>query len=153
MVDLRSLLEERCEDDMPSMPMSPSSSDSHLFLILDKGLHSFPWESLPCLANSSVSRLPSLDYLRDRLQLRNYKSYKDNSSYPGLTVDGRKLFYLLNPGGDLLHTQREFHDLLQAKKWAGIVGKAPMEEEMRRQLSTQDLFLWVVCGRGVGNLV
>ncbi|GAP89677.1 putative peptidase family C50 [Rosellinia necatrix] len=40
----------------------------HTILILDKSLHVFPWESLPCLQGLAVSRVPSLDYLRRAIQ-------------------------------------------------------------------------------------
>ncbi|KAI0024813.1 peptidase family C50-domain-containing protein [Xylariomycetidae sp. FL0641] len=36
----------------------------HTILILDKPLHVFPWESLPCLQGAAVSRAPSLACLR-----------------------------------------------------------------------------------------
>ncbi|KAK3072488.1 hypothetical protein LTS18_014626, partial [Coniosporium uncinatum] len=39
----------------------------HTIFILDKNLHAFPWESLPCLAGLSVSRLPSMEALRTRI--------------------------------------------------------------------------------------
>ncbi|KAI2630901.1 peptidase family C50-domain-containing protein [Hypoxylon sp. NC1633] len=38
--------------------------DVHTILILDKSLHTFPWESLPCMQGQAVSRVPSLDCLR-----------------------------------------------------------------------------------------
>ncbi|EAA27354.1 hypothetical protein GE21DRAFT_4503 [Neurospora crassa] len=37
---------------------------AHTILMLDKALHVFPWESLPCLQNLAVSRMPSLGCLR-----------------------------------------------------------------------------------------
>lgn len=36
----------------------------HTILLLDKSLHVFPWESLPCLQDCAVSRMPSLVCLR-----------------------------------------------------------------------------------------
>lgn len=139
MVDLRSLLEERSDEASQEHDML-SSSDLHLFLVLDKGLHSFPWESLPCLANISVSRLPSLDFLQDRLDSSKHQ-HSNAGVHPGLKIDQKKAFYVLNPGGDLKHTQREFQNLLENGGWSGIVERAPMEEELRRSLSTQDIFL------------
>ncbi|KAJ1337665.1 separase [Microdochium nivale] len=37
---------------------------AHTILIVDKALHIFPWESLPCMEGSAVSRIPSLACLR-----------------------------------------------------------------------------------------
>ena len=50
-----------------SAAQSASSSTPHTILMLDNSLHGFPWESLPCLQKLSVSRLPSLAALRERL--------------------------------------------------------------------------------------
>lgn len=40
---------------------------THTILILDNALHAFPWESLPCMQGCSVSRVPSLAYLRQAI--------------------------------------------------------------------------------------
>ena len=40
---------------------------SHTILILDKSLQALPFESIPLLRSRSVSRMPSLPFLRDRL--------------------------------------------------------------------------------------
>ncbi|KAK4995892.1 separin protein, partial [Cryomyces antarcticus] len=39
----------------------------HTILVLDKRLHAFPWESMPCMDGLSVSRVPSMGALRDRI--------------------------------------------------------------------------------------
>jgi hypothetical protein len=44
-----------------------------MVLILDQNLQAFPWESLPCLEGQSVSRLPSLECLRERLLFQRRK--------------------------------------------------------------------------------
>jgi len=46
---------------------STSSEDKHTILILDKALHAFPWESLPCMDGLAASRLPSLECLKERI--------------------------------------------------------------------------------------
>jgi len=78
----------------------------HVILILDKALHMFPWESLPCLRGQSVSRLPSLGSLMERI----VDSPIDGASWP--TVAPIKGFYVLNPEGDLTHTQSQFDNTL-----------------------------------------
>lgn len=130
-VDLRTILEERVQ---AKPPVPPSS---HLFLILDRELHSFPWESLPSFGDRSVSRLPSLSFLRDRLE-----AHKENPVFSdAISINREKVFYVLNPGDDLAPTQREFSDWLQQSTWSGITGRKPMEEEMKRGLAGADLFL------------
>ena len=132
-VDVRTVLDEYLQAKAPPPP------NQHLFLILDKELHSFPWESLPSLAGQSVSRLPSLSFLRDRLEL-----YKRSPTFlNAISIDSKKVFYTLNPGSDLVSTQKEFSEWLTATGWTGIIGRKPMEEEIRKALSRHDLFLCV----------
>ncbi len=44
---------------------SPESEEAppHTVLVLDRALHVFPWESLPCMRDLAVSRVPSLAHL------------------------------------------------------------------------------------------
>ncbi|GAA6064363.1 hypothetical protein JCM10212_005877 [Sporobolomyces blumeae] len=142
-VDLREALEEL--HGTKSAPKGTPDPDEHTFLILDKALRSFPWESLPCLLGRSVSRLPSLSFLRDRLDLASSLTEGDPTTYE-ITVDPRRSAFVLNPGGDLKNTQSTFEPWLSERsknaKWSGIVGRAPQEEEMRSALASKDLFLY-----------
>jgi separase len=80
--------------------------DEHVILVLDKTVQMLPWESIPSLRGRSVSRLPSLSFLRDRLtQLSG-----DEST---VTADGDSLAYVLNPGGDLVSTEKKFRSMLE----------------------------------------
>ena len=134
-VDLRAALDEYLQ---AAHPLA-SGDDDHLFLVLDKSLHLFPWESLPSMQSRSISRLPSLSFLQDRLELR--KHLATDSNYPGIIIDPRSTYYALNPGGDLKHTQNEFGSWLASQGWSGIAGRRPMEEELKRALASHDLFL------------
>jgi separase len=78
----------------------------HVILILDKSLHLFPWESMPCLRGRSVSRLPSLGSLIERT----VDSPVEGPTWP--TVAANRGFYILNPSGDLTHTQSQFENTL-----------------------------------------
>ena len=120
---------------------------NHTVLILDKSLHMFPWESLPCLQGFPVCRVPSLECLRERvLQFRTDKT--------GKAADGHRInrnhgSYILNPGGDLQTTQGTFNeDLSKLKGWTGIVNREPSEEEFKESLSSNDLFLYFGHGSG-----
>ena len=83
-----------------------ASKREHVILILDKGLHMFPWESLPCLRGRSVSRLPSLGSLMERT----VNSPIDGASWP--SVNPNRGFFVLNPERDLTHTQLQFENNL-----------------------------------------
>jgi hypothetical protein len=96
-------------------------TNDHVILILDKNLQMFPLESTPILLNQSVSRLPCLSFLRDRIiYARAHESrdaYEDfgpiHSEWKDLSVSRKSAFYVLNPSGDLQDTQKEFEPLFK----------------------------------------
>ncbi len=55
--------------------------DHHIFLVLDKDTAPFPWESMPILRNRAVSRIPSMAFLQDRLELA--KVFQSESRHRG----------------------------------------------------------------------
>ncbi|KAJ5318916.1 uncharacterized protein N7506_011620 [Penicillium brevicompactum] len=114
----------------------------HTVLVLDKALHLFPWESLPCLQGYPVCRVPSLECLRDRiLQFRKSPS--------GAVVDRKSGSFVLNPTGDLRTTQTTFEqDLSKFKSWNAIIQREPTEDEFRDSLETKGLFLYFGHGSG-----
>ncbi|KAJ5176501.1 Separin [Penicillium canariense] len=117
-------------------------SPSHTVLVLDKALHLFPWESLPCLQGFPVCRVPSLECLRQRVL-----QFRDSQS--GVVVDRSSGSYLLNPTGDLRTTQVTFEgDLSKLDYWTGIVNREPSEDEFRASLESKDLFLYFGHGSG-----
>lgn len=145
-VDLRSALEE-----LHGVTVAPHvSTDPHLFLILDKAVQSFPWESIPCLRGRSISRIPSLAFLRDRMDLASSRVGSVSSRDYGheITVDTSKTSFLLNPGGDLKTTQSTFEPWLKKQQdnagWSGIIARVPSDEEVKVALSSSELFLFVL---------
>lgn len=131
-------------DAVKSDPVQPETT--HTVLILDKSLHLFPWESLPCLQGSPVCRVPSLECLRDRiLQFRSEKGDKGSR----FTINRSNGSYILNPGGDLQTTQGTFEqDLSKLDRWTGIVNRAPTEDEFQNALENKSLFLYFGHGSG-----
>ncbi|QSZ30581.1 hypothetical protein DSL72_000137 [Monilinia vaccinii-corymbosi] len=125
---------------------SQNEEGKHTILILDKALHIFPWESLPCMEGLAVSRLPSLGCLRDRI----FKQQKTTSEgLEGHYVNRNSGAYILNPEGDLKNTQTTFQAPLEAlPSWSGIVNRAPSEEEMIYELQNKDIFLYFGHGSG-----
>ncbi|KAL4918001.1 peptidase family C50-domain-containing protein [Aspergillus aurantiobrunneus] len=126
-----------------AMDEARKQQPNNTVLVLDKSLHLFPWESLPCLQGLPVCRVPSLECLRERvLQFRSQK--KTN-----LGIDRRKGTYILNPAGDLQTTQGTFEtDLSNLKGWTGIVNRQPSEEEFKDGLESNSLFLYFGHGSG-----
>ena len=120
---------------------------NHTVLVLDKSLHLFPWESLPCLQGFPVCRVPSLECLRDRIL--QFRSDSTDGAMSGLGIDKRKGTYILNPTGDLQTTQSTFEkDLSQLQGWNGISNRVPTEEEFKDGLESSSLFLYFGHGSG-----
>ena len=144
-VELRNTLEEhtaRVKDRVSQ------DNDSHIFLVLDKNVQGIPWESLPVLRGKSVSRIPSMDFLLDRLEFSHWRKWEDGRPQEGLVdqaaVDPRKSYFVLNPSGDLKATEDRFSAWLKGMKavgWDGIIGRAPSEQQLVDALTNRDLVM------------
>ncbi|RMZ72179.1 separin [Pyrenophora seminiperda CCB06] len=122
----------------------------HTILILDNNLHAFPWESLPCLEQLSISRLPSLAALRERL-LSAQSSTGDPNAAPGHYIcPNAGGTSMLNPSGDLAHTSKTIKPHLEKLqgRWDHIANRAPSEKEFEDSLREKDLVLYF--GHGCG---
>lgn len=117
--------------------------DQHTILILDKSLHSFPWESLPRLEGQAVSRLPSLEFLRLRIL-----QIQPNVTNTGIIVDISHGSYILNPAGDLTSTQEKFAKPLSRLEWPSLVNETPNKESIKAFLSRS---LYLYFGHGSGS--
>ncbi|KAI9030916.1 peptidase family C50-domain-containing protein [Phycomyces nitens] len=121
---------------------SKELADEHTILILDQYTNQFPFESMPVLRTRAVSRLPSLVLLRDRIMANRHLSGADES-WSELGINASNTYYVLNPSGDLKHTQSEFEVTFQRMfGWDGLVEERPMEQELERALKTRDLFMY-----------
>lgn len=129
---------------------SPNTVSRHTILILDKSLHVFPWESLPCLENLSISRLPSLAALRERLLAARFSRTRENAvpgHYIRTSAGGVSI---LNPSGDLAHTTKTIKprlDELQGS-WTHITNRVPSEKEFEESLREKELVLYFGHGSG-----
>ncbi|GAW11158.1 hypothetical protein ANO14919_005000 [Xylariales sp. No.14919] len=137
---------------------------THTILILDKPLHVFPWESLPCLQGLAVSRVPSLDYLRRSILEANISAShpdttdfdSDESNSPasaphiGHHVSIGSGTYILNPAGDLINTQATFGRALSSlpPTWESIETRVPTETEFEGALQDKDIMLYFGHGSG-----
>jgi separase len=128
-----------------------TATSPHTILILDKTLHLFPWESLPCLQSNSISRLPSLAALRERLLAARKSSAIQDGAAPGhyipASAGGTSI---LNPSGDLVHTTKTIKPRLDsvAGSWTHIVNHVPSEKEFESALKDKDLVLYFGHGSG-----
>jgi separase len=126
------------------------AASRHTILILDNNLHAFPWESLPCLEQLSISRLPSLAALRERiLSARSSATQQDAAPghYISTSTGGTSI---LNPSGDLAHTSKTIKPHLDelAGSWNHIANRPPSEKEFEDSLREKDLVLYFGHGSG-----
>ncbi|KAJ7653310.1 cysteine peptidase C50 [Mycena polygramma] len=148
-VDLRGVLEEHHRR-LGGRRMGVGSKvddDEHMFLILDKNIQGLPWESIPILRGKSVSRIPSVDFLLDRVQLAGWSA--PSAGAPTVVnravVDPRKGYCVLNPSGDLVRTEGRFKDWAEDMEkvgWQSVVGHAPSEQQFLDALRKKDLFVY-----------
>jgi separase len=104
---------------------------------------------MPILRKRSVSRIPSLSFLVDRLKMAEIRqsdkiSAKKSLKGGRMSLDPRKVYYILNPEGDLKRTEDTFTPWLKQMKnvgWNGTIGRRPTEFELSNALSTADLFM------------
>ena len=152
-VDLRAVLEDhamklsRRKGQRRQEHPASNFSDEHTFLVLDKNLQGLPWESIPILRGRSVSRIPSIDFLHDRVLYADWK--RDSLGRSGCptrphaaVVDPRMGYYILNPSGDLGRTESRFKSWVTEMEqvgWKGITGRAPSEQQFLDALENQDL--------------
>ncbi|KFY46711.1 hypothetical protein V495_02284 [Pseudogymnoascus sp. VKM F-4514 (FW-929)] len=124
------------------------TEQTHTVLILDKSLHSLPWESLPCMEGQAVSRLPSMGCLRDRILSQQKKAAVEGQP-EGTYISRSKGSYVLNPGQDLKKTQATFQKGLQKlDDWSSVVEREPTETELKDMLASDDLYLYFGHGSG-----
>lgn len=120
--------------------------NSHVILIVDKQLQAFPWESLPCMRGQSVSRMPSLGAIWERLErMRDQHSNREGYVLP--TSEGT---YILNPSSDLVSTEETFRSVFEAQLpgFKAIVDRSPTEAEFETALLDSPLVLYFGHGGG-----
>ncbi|MCJ1382516.1 hypothetical protein MMC17_005629 [Xylographa soralifera] len=125
-------------------------ADIHTILVLDKSIHCFPWESLPCMYGRPVSRLPSLSHLRHRiLQQKQQELQDEGRADSGYHVDSNDGAYILNPAGDLTSTQKVFQKPLGSlMSWSATINRTPSEVEIAASLSNRSIYLYFGHGSG-----
>lgn len=121
------------------------SNQEHLVLIPSAECAEFPWESLDFMRNKSISRVPSVSLLLTLLK----ENYKENGSSEEILVSKERLYYLINPGGDLLRTEEKFSSSFsQIANWSGHIRKIPEETQLINDLVNSDVYVYLGHGGG-----
>ncbi|KAL6715587.1 separin protein [Lecanora helva] len=126
-------------------------TEQHTILILDRQLHCFPWESLPCMSGQAICRLPSIGCLRDRILIQKERTgqVKNSSATDRIYANRNSGAYILNPGGDLKTTQEKFERPLQElSNWQRVVQEEPTEPQMKTILEDNEILLYFGHGSG-----
>ncbi|EGO04017.1 hypothetical protein SERLA73DRAFT_84238 [Serpula lacrymans var. lacrymans S7.3] len=157
-VDLRTALEEHAAR---AKARVVPKQDSHLFLVLDKNVQGIPWESIPILRGRSVSRIPNMECLMDKLQFAEWQRSRGETANEAMAteigtidrvkVDPRKAYYVLNPSGDLKGTEGRFASWLGSMRevgWEGVIGRPPSEQQFLDALTRKDLVIYFGHGGG-----
>ncbi|KAJ3922165.1 cysteine peptidase C50 [Lentinula edodes] len=155
-VDLRSVMQEHAEK-LKSVGHGRTGAfgynerdhhDEHLFLVLDKNVQGLSWENIPILRGRSVSRIPSISFLLDRVQfarLRQSELGSSSNTVDRAVCDPTNAYYIINPSGDLERTEERFKPWLKKMEkagWQGISGRAPSELQVLNALRTKDLVVY-----------
>ncbi|GMG56238.1 unnamed protein product [Ambrosiozyma monospora] len=116
-------------------------ANRHIVLIPFMECHRFPWESMPCLQGKSISRMPSLTML--------YNVLKANNKLLNDGVSSSSGYYVINPGGDLKNTQKNFQDLFaELNGWNGVAGVKPQQQEIKNGLTKTNMYVYIGHGGG-----
>ena len=130
----------------------------HLVLVLDRRLQCFPWENMPCLQNTSVSRVGSMLSLRECILAARDKNNFDLSALSDdkqFIVGRDSGSYILNPSSDLKSTQATLIPALTTlatavgNQWSSVVDRPPSEEEFSKALEDKSIMLYF--GHGTGT--
>ncbi|XP_043098773.1 separin isoform X2 [Puntigrus tetrazona] len=117
----------------------------HTVLILDKFLQRLPWENIACLKSRSVTRMPSLHAVLGHSHLKEM----DSSCVLSCGVNPKKVYYVLNPDGNLPDTENRFKEWFTGERaWQGVCGTAPDPDKLQEAVNTKDLYIYI--GHGAG---
>eukprot|EP01060_Flectonema_neradi_P033283 TRINITY_DN5548_c0_g3_i2.p1 TRINITY_DN5548_c0_g3~~TRINITY_DN5548_c0_g3_i2.p1 ORF type:complete len:1380 (+),score=242.43 TRINITY_DN5548_c0_g3_i2:33-4172(+) len=100
------------------IPTGKRCNRQHVLLVLGS-LHKLPWEATSALEGEPASRIPSLDYLVQKLET---EALSDMLCRP---IDSSKTFFVLNPDGNLKKTEAKFDWFKKREGWKGQVGSLP----------------------------
>ncbi|XP_072214309.1 separin [Excalfactoria chinensis] len=135
------LLLQEALDKQKSSTREPGGS---VILVLDKHLQKLPWESIACLKDLPITRLPSLRFL-----LSYALAQKQTNSVLCRGIDPSRTFYILNPQKNLSSTEQCFRSWFESEPgWKGVTGSVPNQEQMQAALLEHDLYIYA--GHGAG---
>jgi hypothetical protein len=103
---------------------------NHVCLLIDKNLHQIPWECLPITAKQSITRMPSMHFLKTLLETSKTKITKCNA------------YYILDPTCEFEYSRKKYKALFEKLNgWEGVIGKCPDESKFKKALKEFEIYL------------
>ncbi|KAJ1976970.1 separin protein [Dimargaris verticillata] len=94
------------------------------------------------LASLSLNA-PPMPKLSLPAPLGSLESSDDLATTSKLRLNKDRLYYVVNPEKDLVHTQHTFEPLLTSQPhWDGVVGRPPLDKECELALTKHDIYLY-----------
>lgn len=127
-----------------------------VILLLDAALQKLPWENMPCMRKCAVSRMPSFASIM-RVYDDNHEKTDGEVRQAGRLSLQRDIGtgqaqYIINPGGDLTRTEKNFRKTFNTFaqsgiKWSGTFGASPdVDTYCNTMLPHSDMIVY--CGHG-----
>ena len=122
-------------------------------------IQQLPWEAMPFLKSTPVSRVPSLHLLHSlalkHILLSSPRTANATQVNPkhrllssprtdnAIQVNPKLTFYVINPAKDLPGTQKRMQPVVEEiwGKNSGLSGTAPVEQQIKQSLTERDIFL------------
>ena len=116
-----------------------TTSQGPLLLCLCPQLQALPLESQQCLIEQPASRVPSLSFLSCLVILCSSSHSNISSS---VSIDTHRTFYLVNPKGDLVKTEKAFRRwFVEEEGWKGVTSREPTSDEIESALQDHHMFM------------
>ncbi|KAG0231028.1 hypothetical protein BGW42_000546 [Actinomortierella wolfii] len=94
------------------------------------------------IAEAAVLSITSSSLLEDEDIARQGETTPVNA-WRDLEVDPSSAYYILNPGGDLVHTEQTFKEYVESQRgWDGVIGRRPLDMECVKGLSQSEMYIY-----------
>lgn len=123
-------MEEECLGPHRAALLPAAVENASVILVLKRGLHHLPWESLPILRERRVTRMPTLESIHAHMQIQRPQLIK-------------RKFYIVDPKDTVQTTNLFFKKYFtEQRNWEGLTETAPNEAHFKKALTDCDLFVW-----------
>ncbi|KAG0230739.1 hypothetical protein BGW41_002411 [Actinomortierella wolfii] len=95
------------------------------------------------IAEAAVLPITLSSLLEDEDITRHQGETTPVNAWRDLEVDPSSAYYILNPGGDLVHTEQTFKEYVESQRgWDGVIGRRPLDMECVKGLSQSEMYIY-----------